>query len=713
MANGPHTFGRLGLLFLACHVFHPRLQFGLPSWSDFSGRARIARDSIHGDRGRKPVYVDLETYTDDGPARRAPARAPRRRTLSWRWSAPGLADNCRRRRTLLGFPLTDDRVALTQRIKEANDIVDVVGGYIALRPAHGTFKGLCPFHDDQKPSFDVDPRRQRYKCWACGKYGDVIKFVQEYERIGFREALELLARRAGITLEKTQKNPHEPDRGAMLDVMRWAQEQFQQNLLDAPEAEAARKYLGERRLTGECVRRFGLGYAPGQWEWLAAQAANARISAELLATVGLLGKRHEGRGFYDRFRDRVMFPIRDQRGQTVGFGGRVLPGSPQAQEGPKYYNSAETPLFSKSDQLYGIDQARDPAAKLGCLAIVEGYTDVMMAHQHGVNHVVATMGTALNARHVKKIRNLVSRVVLVFDSDEGGEKGVDRALEVFVSHDLDLRVATLPEGLDPCDLLVQRGAEPFKQALDAAVDVLDYKLQRVWAKEASQGIEGQRRAAEQMLGILAASPSERSVKLELMVNRIAHRLSLKEETLWRRLSELRAKRAANPRAANPRVDSPQASPRADLPQEAPAAAAEPAPERSALAATHEKELVELLLADAALVARADGEVDPSEIEHPGLRRLVEELYRLHAEGLAADLDHLQGRLDNERLLDAALRLQDTGLRQLDRPSAYQKVLARFVEKRNARRTQELKNQVLSANDHDQAIELLARLRNSK
>jgi len=602
----------------------------------------------------------------------------------------GLGTFVRQRLTALGCPLTEDRVALKQRIKEANDIVDVVGSYIALRPAHGTFKGLCPFHEDQRPSFDVDPRRQRYKCWACNEYGDVIKFVEKFERVSFREALELLARRAGITLEKVQKNPHEPDRGAMLDVMRWAQEQFQKNLLDAPEAEAARKYLGERRLTGESVRRFGLGYAPGQWEWLAAKAAQARISAELLATVGLLGKRSEGKGYYDRFRDRVIFPIRDQRGQTVGFGGRILPGSPQ-QDGPKYYNSAETPLFSKSDQLYGIDLARDAAAKIGCLAIVEGYTDVMMAHQHGVGNVVATMGTALNARHIKKIRNLVPRVVLVFDADAGGDTGVDRALEVFVSHDLDLRVATLPEGLDPCDLLVAQGPEPFRKALDGAIDVLEYKLLRVFSGTQRPSIEEQRKAAEKVLTVIAAgqkelSPKERSPKLQLMVNRIAHRLYLKEETLWVWLNELRAKRSAPPRE-------------------------EIAPERSAPAPRHEVELLEVLLAEPPLVARASAEVAASELEHPGLRQLLEELYRLHAEGLTADLDHLQGRLDNERLLDTALRLQDRGLGQPDRPSAYVKVLERFVEKRDLRRTQELKHQVLAANDHDQAIELLARLRN--
>jgi DNA primase len=429
---------------------------------------------------------------------------------------------------------------------------------------------------------------------------------------------------------------------------------------------------------------------------------NDGMPADLLETVGLIAKRNEGRGYYDRFRDRVIFPIRDLRGQTVGFGGRILPTSPQLQRDnppPKYYNSAETPLFSKSDQLYGIDVAREAATKAGCLAIVEGYTDVMMAHQHGVCHVVATMGTALNARHIKKIRNLVQRVVLVFDADAGGETGVDRALEVFVSQDLDLRVATLPEGLDPCDLLSAQGPAPFREALEQAVDVFEYKLQRVWAREASQGLEGQRRASDQMLTILAATPQERSVKLELMINRIAHRLNLKEETLWKRLRELRANRAETRREDM------------DRPPRLEAAADEP--ERSAPAAPYERELLELLLADASLVARASAEVTLDEVEHPGLRTILDGLYRLHAEGLTADLDHLHGRLNNERLLDWALRSHDQGMQQPDRQSAYAKVLGRFREKRDARRKQELKNQVLATSDHDEAIALLARLKQSQ
>ncbi len=258
--------------------------------------------------------------------------------------------------------------------------------------------------------------------------------------------------------------------------MRWAAEQFQACLLEAPEAEAARVYLGERKLTGETVRKFGLGFAPGNGNWLVKQAALARMSADLLEMVGLIAKRTEDQSTYDRFRDRVMFPIRDVQGRTVGFGGRILPSSPFADRAPKYYNSSETPLFSKSEQLYGIDHARQAATKSGYLAIVEGYTDVLMAHQCGIAHVVATMGTALNARHVGQLRRLAQRVVLVFDADAGGDTGVDRAIEVFVSNDIDLRIAGLPAGLDPCDLLSAQGPEPFRQALEQAVEVLEFKL---------------------------------------------------------------------------------------------------------------------------------------------------------------------------------------------------------------------------------------------
>ena len=345
-----------------------------------------------------------------------------------------------RRPCKTGNPLAEDRVALTRQVKEASDIVAVVGSYLALQPAGGAFKAVCPFHNDTRPSLNIDPRWQNFKCWACGKHGDVFTFVQEMEKVDFREAREILARRANINLS-SDPGPN-LERLKLLDAMRLAEERYQECLFDSPLAELARHYLGERKLDGKMVRSFGLGFAPLSGEWLVDRARKEGKDWETLREVGLLSERKEIGGFYDRFRDRVMFPIRDMRGQTVGFGGRILPASPYATRSAKYINSSDTPLFSKSELLYGLDLARHAGSSEGFLAVVEGYTDVMMAHQHGVTNVVATMGTALNAKHVYQLRRYAPRVVLVFDADAGGTTGMDRALEIFITQDVELSIAT-------------------------------------------------------------------------------------------------------------------------------------------------------------------------------------------------------------------------------------------------------------------------------
>jgi DNA primase len=602
--------------------------------------------------------------------------------------------------------LADDWGGLIRQVKEANDIVDVVGSYVALRPVGPTFKGLCPFHDDHRPSFDVDPRRQRYRCWSCQKYGDVITFIQEQERVDFRDALELLARRAGITLEKRVLSPQNRGRALMLETVRWAAEQYHRCLLDLPVAEAARRYLGDRRLTGETVRSFGLGYAPAAGDWLIQRAAPAGVTVELLEKVGLVALRQEGRGYYDRFRDRIVFPIRNTRGQVVGFGGRILPSSPFADRAPKYYNSCDTPLFTKSEQLYGLDQARTAATQAGYLAVVEGYTDVLMAHQLGVPQVVATMGTALNARHVQQLRRFVPRVVLVFDADAGGSTGVDRALQIFVSQNVDLAIATLPEGLDPCDLLAAQGPEPFRAALSQAVDALEFKLQQVLAAHEAQGVEGRRRAVDAVLGVIALAPEmvgpESAIKQQLILSRIAQRLALQEKTVWARLKELRdgvqARQRKEKLAHKPTGGNPWALREGD-------------PEtRSAPAAAQERELLEVLLADPTLVPLAAAEVTPEQISHPGLRELLSGLYDLQAAGEPPILDLLRVRIDNPRLAAAALDLQDVGRVNRDRLGWLRRLLEEFRRKHRLEpRQRELKNQLQAASDHDEAIALLRQL----
>jgi DNA primase len=605
--------------------------------------------------------------------------------------------------------LADDRV---KQVKEANDIVDVVGGYLSLRRVGQTFKGLCPFHDDHRPSFDVDPRRQRYRCWSCGKYGDVISFVQEFERVNFREALELLARRAGIALwdsaESAEARERAATRALLLDVVRWAARRYHDCLLESPLADEARRYLGRRGLLGETVRRYELGFAPGSGDWLAKSAQADGVPLDVLQTVGLIAPRSHGPGHYDRFRDRVQFPIRDVRGQAVGFGGRILPTSALSSRGPKYYNSGDTPLFSKSEQLYGLDQARAAADRAGYLAVVEGYTDVLMAHQSGVGQVVATMGTALNARHVQQLRRFAPRVVLVFDADAGGATGADRALEIFAGHEVDLAIATLPAGLDPCDLLVRDGPEPFRRVLESAVDALEFKLNQVLAVEGSATVEGRRRAVDSVLGVIALAPplpgQAGAIKRELMVSKIARRMALKDETVWARLRELqRQRRTAESGRARPRPGA--GTPGAGLNTGGPS----PATRGRAPAAPEERQLLEVLLADPDLVPAAAEAVPPDEIRHPGLRRLLGGLYALRAAGEPPTLDALREGLDDTRLAQKAFELQEVGLANPDRPGALRALLVRFQERRARPVKEELQNQLQAERDHEAALELLRRV----
>jgi DNA primase len=595
-------------------------------------------------------------------------------------------------------------VELKKQVKAANDIVDVVGSYLPVTTSGNgkLFKALCPFHNDTRPSLQIDRQYQNFRCWACDTKGDVFDFVMKVDKVDFPEALRSLAERAGIKLEADADDPAAQTRARLLHAVQWAEEKYHGCYLDDPVAQSARAYLGGRKLAGKTVQQFGLGYAPLSGDWLVRLADDDRVPADVLVEVGLLAARDEGRGFYDRFRDRVMFPIRDVRGRTVGFGGRVLPDSPLAARGPKYYNSAETPLFSKSDLLYGLDLARHPGSAAGSLAVVEGYTDVMMAHQCGVANVVATMGTALNARHVAQLRRYAPKVVLVFDADAGGLTGVDRALELFVSQDAELAVATLPDGDDPCDLLVKPGGvEVFRKVLSEAQDALEFKLNQLLAKESAPSIEGTRRVVDAILGVMALAPPMPSqtvqVRQELIVTRLAHRLGLRQETVWARLGELRAERRR------------KASTQPTLRPPAPAATVAP---KASVPPPLESQLVELLLAEPVLIPQAQAAIGPADLTHDSLRLMLTGLYDLHDRGTSPDLDGLrvwlleQGRDDLAR---KALDLQFKGRQMNERPDWLKRVLAAFVRNRSEAESKALKAQLAAGADDEQAVDILRRL----
>ena len=585
-------------------------------------------------------------------------------------------------------------------MKEASDIVAIVGSYLTLTPGGGGFKCVCPFHNDTRPSMQVDPKWQNYRCWSCGKKGDVFTFVSDFEKVSFLEAREILAKRAGINLDEAPVENIR--RGKQLEAISWAERLYQECLLaekeDSGELGArARKYLGERKLSGPTVRKFGLGFAPLAGDWLVRAALDDRIDFEILREVGLLGEKANKGGFYNRFQDRVMFPIRDARGRSVGFGGRILPDSPLVDRAPKYYNSTETPLFSKKELLYGLDLARHAGSEAGYLAVVEGYTDVMMAHQHGVANVVATMGTALNEAHVRQLRRFVPKVVLVFDADEGGTTGVDRALEIFIGCDVDLAIATLPEGLDPCDLLTSQGKEPFQVALRTAVDALEFKLTRA-LQLAGGGLESTKQVVDSVLGLMAGAPElpgqAGRVKHELLITRIAHRLGLRQETVWARFGELKADKKKEV-ARKPAGEKSEP--------------ATPAPTRAAPADPLERELLQLLLADEALVAEAYLEIRPEDIVHPGLQRLLAGLYQLREAGEPPEIDGLRALINHPLLAAKAMEMQEVGRMVTDRGRWLRHVLDCFRERKRELAKSQLRDQLNAPATHEDALALLRKL----
>ncbi len=585
-----------------------------------------------------------------------------------------------------------------QRVKTANDIVDVVGGYLTLRQTGRVFKSLCPFHDDRRPSFDVDPDRQRYRCWSCGEYGDVISFVQRIERLDFMEAMDLLARRAGIAWRDSEDSAQSAHKAKLLEACDWAQKQFQEALWDRLVGKGARDYLEDRGLEEQTLRTFGVGWAPPGGDWLLRRAQREGLDLELLGTLGILG-RHDER-LFDRFRERVIFPIRNPRGQTVGFGGRVLPGTPTAERAPKYYNSTDSALFTKSEQLFGLDLAREEAKKRGFLAVMEGYTDVLMAHQQGIGNVVATMGTALNHRHLSQLRRHTSQVVLVFDADAGGDGGVERALSLFAQQEMELRVARLPQGLDPCDWLLNEGPAPLYKALEEARDALTVAMDKWFPPGIEDRVGMSQAGLDRVLGLLGdggTAGSAASVKRELLVGRLARRLGLREETLWQRKQEL---------AKAPRVPDRREA-------RAATASGEPPIDEASMPLI-EREMLAALVSHPEWVEEAASSVEPACFTHPVVKGLYEALLGLLRTGQTPGPEGLRPTLSHQ-MYAMVLRLGDMGQSNPE-PREWFEGLVDGMTRRNSRVKSAIVREELGrlahAGDHEAALEVLRRLQES-
>jgi len=394
----------------------------------------------------------------------------------------------------------------------ATNIVELIGRTVSLKKAGKNYIGLCPFHSEKSPSFNVDPVKQFYHCFGCKKSGDAITFVMERDRVGFLDALHLLGDAVGLERPKftgTSKDGGKEKTGQrklLLDANSAAGVFFEKLLADAVIGKPARDYLQERGFNSESLKNFHIGLAPDAWDGLWRSPLMKAYPPAVLAAAGLVKTRESGNGFYDTFRNRLMFPIRDENGRVIAFGGRIMPGSPdKPADKAKYLNSPETPLFSKSRCIFGLDLARQKIVETRTVAVVEGYTDVVMAHQFGATNVVSPLGTALTDGHVQILRRFADRIVLLFDADTAGDLAVNRAVELFLTQPVEIAIASMPDGVDPDEFLLAEGLSAFENVLKTAADALTYKWKQLSRQFNANGndLTGRQKAVEQYLELLS------------------------------------------------------------------------------------------------------------------------------------------------------------------------------------------------------------------
>jgi DNA primase len=387
------------------------------------------------------------------------------------------------------------------RVKAATDFVQIASEHIALRKVGLRWQGLCPFHAEKTPSFSINAEEGLYYCFGCQASGDTIKFVREVDHLDFVEAVERLAARAGIQLryDDAAEGKDRKRRSLLTDTMQRAVDWYHQRLLAGPDAGEARGYLRSRGYDGEVVRRFHIGWAPDDWDALVREL---KVSEDVLKDTGLGFVNRRGRQ-QDSFRARVMFPIFDPAGKPVAFGGRVLPGG----DGPKYKNSPETAIYSKSRTLYALNWAKDDAVKSGEIVVCEGYTDVIGFFGAGVPRAVATCGTSLTDDHFRTMRNFATRIVLAYDADAAGQAAAERFYEWERKYEVDVHVAEFPGGQDPGDV-ARTDPAALQAAVKEARPFLAFRLERVFARADLRSPEGRARAAESAIDAVREHPNE-------------------------------------------------------------------------------------------------------------------------------------------------------------------------------------------------------------
>lgn len=510
-----------------------------------------------------------------------------------------------------------------EEVRRASDIVDIISGYVKLKKRGKNFLGLCPFHTEKTPSFNVSPDRQMYHCFGCGVGGNVFTFIMEYEKVSFVESIRTLAERAGISLpqESGENKEKATESEALYSVCRSAARFFYDNMMNTVEGQLALEYFRHRGFTDETIRTFGLGYSMNGWDSLVRFAENEKLPVDQLEKAGLLIKRDETSGYYDRFRGRAMFPIFSVTGRVIGFGARKM-----REDDPvagKYINSPETPIYVKSRSLYGIFQAKEAIREHEFAILVEGYADLISVFQAGIKNVVASSGTALTDEQIELIGRYAKKITLVYDADSAGSKATLRGVDLIIEQGLDVRVAELPEGEDPDSFVKKHGGEAFQKLLDEAASFLDFKARMFRSQGMLDTPEGQAEAVRSIVQTIAKMKDE--LKRGFYIKNLSERYGIYETTLYRELEKIVGKERTREKFGRQRE--------AELQSLHPEPSTEPAALRAAQPVPAvERDLLKLMLEHGnEMVSYVFSHVTPAHFSHPQVLQILELIFS-HSEG---------------------------------------------------------------------------------
>ncbi len=574
---------------------------------------------------------------------------------------------------------------VVEEVRARADLVEVVGEHVQLKKSGKEWKGKCPFHDDRTPSFFVVPHKAFYKCFGCGESGDVFAFVMKQSGMNFTDAVKSLGARFGVEIREVGGDREEEDpRRPLFEANAFARDWFRAQLLDPETGRAARTYLQERGIDMETAERFGLGFAPDGWRGLRDHAADHGLSDALLMEVGLLSTSEKAPEPYDRFRNRIIFPIESVTGRVVAFGGRVLG---KAGSGvPKYLNSPESSVYHKGEILYGLGWNRNAIRREEVALVVEGYMDVVALGAAGVEHSVATLGTSMTQEHARLLKRYTSRVVLLFDSDTAGLRATFRAGDILLAAGIHPSVVTFPPGEDPDTVVQAEGADGLRRHVQSAVDILDRKIQLLDERGFLESIDGTRRAVDKLLPTIRAvrDPALR----DLYVAKVAERTSIRRETLEEEVARPQPGPARSAGVRGTR-DAGRSAPR-------------PGRSQVPVGLGPERQLLLVLLNAREWIERAVEQVGPEDFQDPVYR----EIFRLLMDDSELSLD--DGGLDPtvrrrlEELVGDPEELEHTG-------RVFEESVADLRDRSQQRTQQEVEAELRRSDDPSRKRELLEEL----